>query len=102
MEVQDVATDNAAKILVVDDERSMREMLEILLRRDGHDVSVAENGVRALALLKAQSFDMLISDIKMPDVSGVDVLKAAKEINEQIIGIMITAYGSKDSIQEVL
>jgi two-component system response regulator PilR (NtrC family) len=97
-----VPPDVAAKILVVDDERSMREMLEILLRRDGHDVSVAENGQRALALLKAKSFDMLISDIKMPDVSGVDVLRAAKEINEQIIGIMITAYGSKDSIQEVL
>ena len=92
----------SAKILVVDDERSMREMIEILLRREGHEVSVAENGHRALAMLRARSFDMLISDIKMPDISGVEVLRAAKEINDQIIGIMITAYGSKDSIQEVL
>jgi len=91
-----------ARILVVDDERSMREMLEILLRREGHDVRVAENGTRALALLKSHPFDMLISDIKMPDVSGVEVLRAAKQINEQIVGIMITAYGSKDSIQEAL
>jgi two-component system response regulator PilR (NtrC family) len=97
-----VSAGQAAKILVVDDERSMREMLEILLRREGHDVRVAENGARALALLKAQPFDMLISDIKMPDMSGVEVLRAAKAINDQIIGIMITAYGSKDSIQEVL
>jgi len=92
----------AAKILVVDDERSMREMLEILLRREGHDVKVAENGTRALSLLQAQPFDMLISDIKMPDMSGIEVLRTAKQINDQIIGIMITAYGSKDSIQEVL
>jgi len=103
MEAEAIATTaTAAKILVVDDERSMREMLEILLRREGHDVRVAENGTRALSLLQSQPFDMLISDIKMPDMSGIEVLRTAKQINEQIIGIMITAYGSKDSIQEVL
>jgi two-component system response regulator PilR (NtrC family) len=102
MAVQVSVNARAARILVVDDERSMREMLEILLRREGHDVSVAENGQRAMALLRARPFDMLISDIKMPDVSGIEVLRAAKAANDQIIGIMITAYGSKDSIQEVL
>jgi len=91
-----------ARILVVDDERSMREMLEILLRREGYEVATADNGARAMALLKSRPFDMLISDIKMPDLSGVEVLRAAKAINQQIIGIMVTAYGSKDSIQEVL
>ena len=103
MEAEAIVTQaRAARILVVDDERSMREMLEILLRREGHDVRVAENGTRALALLQSQPFDMLISDVKMPDVSGIEVLRTAKQVNEQIIGIMITAYGSKDSIQEVL
>ena len=102
MKVQASVDTQPAKILVVDDERSMREMLGILLRRDGHEVSVAENGQQAMALLRARPFDMLISDIKMPDVSGVEVLRTAKAINDQIIGIMITAYGSKDSIQEVL
>ena len=103
MEAEAIVTQaRAARILVVDDERSMREMLEILLRREGHDVRVAENGTRAVALLQSQPFDMLISDVKMPDVSGIEVLRTAKQVNEQIIGIMITAYGSKDSIQEVL
>ncbi|CAN5441784.1 MAG: sigma-54-dependent Fis family transcriptional regulator [Acidobacteria bacterium] len=92
----------ASRILVVDDERSMREMLEILLRREGYDVSVAENGTAAIALLQQRPFDMLISDIRMPDVSGVEVLRTAKALNPKIIGIMVTAYGSKESIQEVL
>ncbi len=92
----------AARILVVDDEPSMREMLNILLRREGYDVTVADNGTAAIDLLQRHFFDMLISDIKMPDVSGVDVLRKAKEINPGIIGIMVTAYGSKESIQEVL
>ncbi len=92
----------AARILVVDDEPSMREMLNILLRREGYDVTVADNGTVAIDLLQRHVFDMLISDIKMPDVSGVDVLRKAKEINPGIIGIMVTAYGSKESIQEVL
>jgi two-component system response regulator PilR (NtrC family) len=92
----------AARILVVDDEQSMREMLSILLRREGYDVTVADNGAAAIDLLQRHFFDMLISDIKMPEVSGVDVLRRAKEINPAIIGIMVTAYGSKESIQEVL
>jgi two-component system response regulator PilR (NtrC family) len=91
-----------ARILVVDDEPSMREMLHILLRREGYDVTVAETGAAAIDLLQRHFFDMLISDIKMPDVSGIDVLRTAKEINPGIIGIMVTAYGSKESIQEVL
>jgi two-component system response regulator PilR (NtrC family) len=91
-----------ARILVVDDEPSMREMLTILLRREGYDVTVADNGTTAIDLLQRGLFDMLISDIKMPDVTGVEVLRRAKEINPSIIGIMVTAYGSKESIQEVL
>jgi two-component system response regulator PilR (NtrC family) len=97
-----VALTTAARILVVDDEPSMREMLNILLRREGYDVCIAENGTIAIDLLERQFFDMLISDIKMPDISGVDVLRKAKEIHPGIIGIMVTAYGSKESIQEVL
>src|SRR3972149_639497 len=97
-----VTRPGTARILVGDDERSMREMLEILLRREGYEVATADNGARAMALLKSRPFDMLISDIKMPDLSGVEGLRAAQAINQQIIGIMVTPYGSKDSIQEVL
>ncbi len=99
---QPAVAPSSSRILVVDDERSMREMLEILLRREGYEVVVAENGTAAIAILQQRPFDMLISDVRMPDVSGVEVLRKAKELNPSIIGIMITAYGSKESIQEVL
>src|SRR3954447_24563463 len=85
------------RILVVDDERSMRELLSIVLRREGYEVLVAENGQAALQLLDRQPIDLLISDIKMPDMSGVDVLRAAKGIDRDILAIMITAFASTDS-----
>ena len=60
----------SARILVVDDERSMREMLSILLKREGHQVSVAENGQGAIDLLNQRPFDLVVSDARMPDVDG--------------------------------
>ena len=67
------------RILVVDDERSMRELLAIVLRREGYEVLLAENGRAAIETLEREPVDLLISDIKMPDMSGVDVLRAAKQ-----------------------
>src|SRR5213595_3102126 len=81
----------APRLLVVDDERSMRELLSIVLRREGYDVTLAENGRLAIEQLERARFDLLISDIKMPDMSGVDVLRAAKRLDQDILGIMITA-----------
>jgi CheY-like chemotaxis protein len=58
------------RILVVDDESSLREMLRIVLRRDGYDVLVAENGRQAIDQLQRDPVDLLLSDIRMPDVSA--------------------------------
>jgi CheY-like chemotaxis protein len=58
-----------ARVLVVDDERSMRELLSIVLRRDGYDVMVAEDGAGALEILGRQSVDILITDIRMPNMN---------------------------------
>ena len=91
-----------ARLLVVDDERSMRELLSIVLRREGYDVTLAENGQTALHQLERARFDLLISDIKMPDMSGVDVLRAAKQIDRDILGIMITAFASADTAIEAM
>ena len=89
-------------ILVVDDERSMREFLSIMLKKEGHDVVVADCGRAAVKILERRPVDLLISDIKMPDMSGVDVLRRAKEIRQDIVGIMITAFKSTESAVEAL
>jgi len=80
----------------------MRDMLRIVLRRDGYDVAVARDGTEALAWLQREPVDLLLSDIRMPGVSGVDVLRAAKELNRDVIAIMMTAFASTDTAVEAL
>ena len=72
----------------------MREMLRIVLRRDGYDVTVAANGTEAIDILKRDRIDLLLSDIRMPDISGVEVLRAAKEVNRDLVAFMMTAFAS--------
>jgi two-component system response regulator PilR (NtrC family) len=90
------------RILVVDDERSMRELLAIVLKREGYDVLLAESGKSAIATLEKEPVDILISDIKMPDLSGVEVLRAAKRVDQDILGIMITAFASTETAVEAM
>jgi len=90
------------RILVVDDEPSMRELLAIVLRREGYEVVLAENGRTALELLERDPIDLLISDIKMPDISGVDVLRAAKKADQDVLAIMITAFASTETAVEAM
>jgi len=90
------------RILVVDDERSMRELLTIVLRREGHRVFVAEHGDEAMAVLEREPIDVLISDIRMPGMSGVDLLRAAKRHDPDIVGIMVTAFASTETAVEAL
>jgi two-component system response regulator PilR (NtrC family) len=100
--IETAADRRRPRILVVDDERSMRELLAIVLRREGYDVLLAENGKSAIATLEKEPVDILISDIKMPDLSGVDVLRAAKRIDQDILGIMITAFASTETAVEAM
>ncbi len=92
----------AARILVADDERSMRELLAIVLKREGYEVLLAENGQQALAALQAGHVDLVISDIKMPDMSGVEVLRAAKAVDVSLPTIMMTAFASTDTAVEAM
>ena len=80
----------------------MREMLRIVLRRDGYQVIVAQSGTEAIELLQRQPVDLLLSDIRMPDKSGVDVLRAAKAVNPDIVAFMMTAYASTDTAVEAM
>ncbi len=90
------------RILIVDDEASMRDMLRIVLRRDGYDVRVAPSGRSALEILKHEPFDLLLSDIRMPDMNGVAVLRASKELNRDIVVFMMTAFASTSTAVEAM
>jgi len=81
-------------ILVVDDERSMRDFLKILLVKDGHNVVTAEDGEKALAYLSNHSVDLVISDIRMPGMSGLELLEAIRMDSADLPVVMITAFAS--------
>ncbi len=84
----------STKILVVDDEMILRESLAGWLERDGHEVDKAESGEEALEKIKNIRYDILLVDIKMGGISGLEVLKQVKESDPDVAVVMITAYGS--------
>ncbi len=90
------------RLLLVDDEPSIRQLLSYRLKREGFDVVLAENGREAVTRIEAGGIDLLVSDIRMPDMSGVEVLRAAKAFDPDILGVMITAYASKETSVEAL
>ena len=90
------------KILVVDDELSMREFLQILLEKEGYQVELASGGKEAIELLKKKVFDLVISDVRMPQVSGIDVLRFVKENSPDTFVIMITAFASMEHAIEAI
>ncbi|HEV2489910.1 MAG TPA: sigma-54 dependent transcriptional regulator [Candidatus Acidoferrales bacterium] len=79
-----------ARLLIVDDERSICELLEITFRKEGHRVEVASSGDAAKRKLEGQIYDIVISDIRMPDITGVDLLRYAKEVSPGCVFILIT------------
>ena len=83
-----------AKILVIDDEPGMRRILEVNLRRDGYSVASAEGARSALELLKKEDFDVVLTDHKMPDGSGLDILRAVQEDDPTTSVIFLTAVGT--------
>ncbi|MCZ6464741.1 MAG: sigma-54 dependent transcriptional regulator [Proteobacteria bacterium] len=86
-----------ARILVVDDERSMREFLEIFFRREGYDVVTAGDVDGALVCIENDDFDVVITDIQMPNKSGLDVLHAVHESGSDTVVVMITAFASTET-----
>ncbi len=85
------------KILVVDDEQSMREFLDIMLKKEGYKVSLASNGEEVLKLIEKDIFDLILLDIRMPKMDGIAVLKKIKATSPETVVIMITAYASADT-----
>ncbi len=90
------------RILVVDDEESIREFLDIMLRKEGYEVTCVEDGQKAIDTLKKKSFDLLISDLQMPNVTGIELLKHCRETYPDLLFMMITAFGTAESAVEAM
>lgn len=91
-----------AKILVVDDEDTMRRSLAEILRLDGYHVQVAASGVAAIDALQDGTFDLMLLDLKMPGMDGVEVMRRAVKLSPETMIVMLTAHGSLESAIEAL
>jgi two-component system response regulator AtoC len=91
-----------AKILVVDDEQHMLKLFEKILTKQGHEVRTAASGTEAISLLEKNDFDLIFSDLLMPDLGGMDLLKKVKAGYSDIPFIVITAYGTIESAVEAM
>jgi diguanylate cyclase (GGDEF)-like protein/putative nucleotidyltransferase with HDIG domain len=89
-----------AKVLLVDDEEGLRLIMSRQLRRAGHEVSAAEDGLAAVDLLRAETFDVVVSDMKMPRLDGMGLLQQAKQIAPDIEFIILTGHGNLDNAIE--
>jgi heterodisulfide reductase subunit A2 len=90
------------KILVVDDEKIVRESMKEWLKEEGFSVTTADSGQRALDLMTDQPFNMMLTDIKMPGMDGVELLEKVKQINQELCVIMMTAYAAVDSAVDAM
>lgn len=95
-------TQDKSKILVIEDEKNMREILSILLEGEGYEVMTAPDGKTGIEQIKKEIYDLIITDIKMPGHDGFDVLREAKEISPETLVIMITAFGTTESAIEAM
>ena len=93
---------NRLRVLFVDDERSLQEFMRTELPRLGHDVTVCPNGETALQAIAAQTFDAAILDIRMPGITGIDVLQRLKQVSPDTEAIMMTGYASEDSMVQAM
>jgi DNA-binding NtrC family response regulator len=90
------------RVLFVDDERSLQEFMRTELPRLGHEVTVCPNGTTALQAIAQQSFDAAILDVRMPDVSGIDVLQRLKQVSPDTEAVMMTGYASEESAVQAM
>jgi ATP-dependent Lon protease len=92
----------ASQVLVVDDEEIARTNLEYILRKEGHQVSTAANGLEALEQVKAREFDVILTDLKMEKMDGIQLLESVKQIAPHTEIIMVTGYATVSSAVDAL
>jgi two-component system response regulator PilR (NtrC family) len=89
-----------ANLLIVDDELSMRQLLTLVFEREGHQVRTAENGRRAMESLRKEPADLILSDVKMPDMGGIELLREARELLPDVAVVMMTAFATVETARE--
>ena len=89
-----------ANLLIVDDELGMRQFLTHLFQREGHTVRAAENGREALELMRAAPADLVVSDVRMPDMNGIELLRSARELFPAVEVVLMTAFANVDTARE--
>ena len=92
-----------SKILLVEDEKSMRDLLGLMLRKEGYSVATADSALEAKELLESgESFDLVVSDVSMPGMSGLDLLRELRRLTPETAVVIMTAYGTKQTAIEAL
>ena len=91
-----------SKLLIVDDERSLREVLQVVFKKEGYSVTIAVGYQDAVQQLKSNVFDLVISDIKMKDGSGIDLLRDVKSASAETLVVMMTAYATTENAIQAL
>jgi DNA-binding NtrC family response regulator len=89
-------------ILVVDDDEFAREVITSLLLKEGYSVASAQDGVEAIGILKVENMDLVITDLRMPEADGIEVLKHAVRNNTDCTVVILTAYGTLDTTLEAI
>ena len=90
------------RVLVVDDQRNMRATTAMMLRQAGHTVEEAEDGAGALQRLQAETFDVVLTDLRMPGMDGMELLRASRQAAPETEVIVMTGYGTIESAVEAI
>jgi two-component system, NtrC family, response regulator PilR len=93
---------SAARVLIVDDEKSMRDLLTITLEKAGYEVTAADGGEAGIDAVRKETFDAIITDLRMPKVDGLQVLRAAKDLSPETAVIVVTAVASTETAVEAM
>src|SRR5690349_14919129 len=92
----------AGRILIVDDEESLRRVLQVQLENRGHEISLAKNGLEVLALLADSPYDLVLTDLRMPGLSGLELLKRIRANHPGTEVILLTAFGTIENAVEAM
>jgi DNA-binding NtrC family response regulator len=90
------------RILIVDDDKPMRSFLSMILKDNGYIVEEAKNGMEGLSKIESGNFDLVITDLRMPDISGIDLIRSVQDKKPDLLWIIITAYGSIGNAVEAM